>query len=175
MYLSLPLFWTAGHLAFPVCSFSIGLRQGVHCHGRSRWPTTKVFCHRTFTLVMGEGYIQRADLQRLKEVFSKYASVTEGGEKFLTYEDFVVRFLKLLPEKDYNKETLALFGGILDQVLHEMSYLILSRTRARTEPSSSRSTSLSPLRRTFASRMLFTGRRFSSLTGKAKYPILFLP
>ena len=71
---------------------------------------------------MGEGYIQRADLQRLKEVFSKYASVTEGGEKFLTYEDFVVRFLKLLPEKDYNKETLALFGGILDQVLHDISY-----------------------------------------------------
>ena len=64
---------------------------------------------------MGDGYIQRADLQRLKEVFTKYASVTEGGEKFLTYEDFVVRFLGLLPEDDYNKETLALFGGILDQ------------------------------------------------------------
>ena len=74
---------------------------------------------------MGEGYIQRADLQRLKEVFSKYASVTEGGEKFLTYEDFVVRFLKLLPEKDYNKETLALFGGILDQVLYDTSYHIM--------------------------------------------------
>ena len=71
---------------------------------------------------MGEGYIQRADLQRLKEVFSKYASVTEGGERFLTYEDFVVQFLKLLPEKNYNKETLALFGGILDQVLHDASY-----------------------------------------------------
>ena len=70
---------------------------------------------------MGEGY-RRADLQRLMEVFSKYASVTEGGEKFLTYEDFVVRFLKLLPEKDYNKETLALFGGILDQVLCISSY-----------------------------------------------------
>ena len=66
---------------------------------------------------MEKGYIQRADLQRLKEVFSEYASVTEGGEKFLTYEDFVVQFLKLLPEKDYNRETLALFGGILDQVL----------------------------------------------------------
>ena len=64
---------------------------------------------------MGEGYIQRANLQRLKEVFSKYASVTEGGRKFLTYEDFVVRFLGLLPEEGYNKETLALFGGILDQ------------------------------------------------------------
>ena len=74
---------------------------------------------------MGEGYIQRADLQRLKEVFSKYASVTEDGEKFFTYEDFVVRFLKLLPEKDYNKETLALFGGILDQVLHDISYHIM--------------------------------------------------
>ena len=98
-----------------------GAESRVHYHGGSRWPTTKVFCHRTFTLVMGEGYIQRADLQRLKEVFSKYASVTEGGEKFLTYEDFVVRFLKLLPEKDYNKQTLALFGGILDQVLHDIS------------------------------------------------------
>ena len=124
---------------------------------------------------MGEGYIQRADLQRLKEVFSKYASVTEGGEKFLTYEDFVVRFLKLLPEKDYNKETLALFGGILDQVFMYFIIIIcmhvfisISCTRAKTEPSSSRSTSLSPLRRTFASRTLFTGRRFSSLTGKAK-------
>ena len=71
---------------------------------------------------MEKGYIQRADLQRLKEVFSKYASVTEDGEKFLTYEDFVVRFLKLLPEKDCNKETLALFGGILDQAIYITSY-----------------------------------------------------
>ena len=124
---------------------------------------------------MGEGYIQRADLQRLKEVFSNYASVTEGGEKFLTYEDFVVRFLKLLPEKDYNKETLALFGGILDQVFMYFIIIIcmhvfisISCTRARMEPSSSRSTSLSPLRRTFASRTLSIGRRFNSLTGKAK-------
>ena len=61
---------------------------------------------------MGEGYIQRANLQRLREVFSKYASVTEGGEKFLTYEDFVVRFLGLLPEQDYNKETLALWWNL---------------------------------------------------------------
>ena len=67
---------------------------------------------------MGEGYIQRANLQRLKEVFTKYASVTEGGEKFLTYEDFVVRFLGLLPEENYNKESLRLLMGSVISMLY---------------------------------------------------------
>ena len=63
---------------------------------------------------MVQGYIQRADQLRLRQVFSKYASVSEGGELFLTYEDFLVNFLGLLPEQFYNKETLGMYGGVLD-------------------------------------------------------------
>ena len=60
------------------------------------------------------GYIQRADQLRLRQVFLKYASVSEGGELFLTYEDFLVKFLGLLPKQFYNRETLGLYGGVLD-------------------------------------------------------------
>ena len=78
---------------------------------------------------MGESYIQRADQASLRKVFNKYASVRDQGESFLTYEDFIVRqeveewtlkhlsirFLGLLPPDGYSRETLALYGGILDQ------------------------------------------------------------
>lgn len=64
---------------------------------------------------MGEGFIHRAPLPALREVFTRYASVTDRGEKFLTYKDFVVSFLGLLPEHGHNPDTLALYGGVLDQ------------------------------------------------------------
>ena len=56
-----------------------------------------------------------APLQELKRVFLKYASINIDGEKYLSYEDFVIRFLKILPEEHYDKETLSLFAGVLDQ------------------------------------------------------------
>jgi len=61
------------------------------------------------------GYIKRADPAALKDVFEKYASLTVDGVKFMTDEDFVIKYLGLLPENNYNKETLACLLGVLDQ------------------------------------------------------------
>ena len=52
---------------------------------------------------------------QLQLIFQKYASISESGELFLTKEDLVVRFLQLLPEKNYNEQTLSLLAGIIDQ------------------------------------------------------------
>ena len=63
----------------------------------------------------GSGYTKRANIDELKTVFQKYASLEENGEKFLTYKDFGIKFLKLLPEENYNEETLSLYAGVPDQ------------------------------------------------------------
>ena len=59
--------------------------------------------------------MKRADSDSLKVIFDKYASASVEGEKYMTDEDFVVRFLRLFPESDYNKESASLLCGILDQ------------------------------------------------------------
>jgi len=64
---------------------------------------------------MSPGYIKRADTQTLKAVFDKYASLEVEGVKYMTDEDFVIKYLELLPSKDYNKESLHLLCGVLDQ------------------------------------------------------------
>jgi solute carrier family 25 aspartate/glutamate transporter 12/13 len=61
------------------------------------------------------GYIKRAGSGALKDIFEKYASLEVEGVKFMTDEDFVIRYLGLLPEKNYNKESLHLLCGVLDQ------------------------------------------------------------
>ena len=48
-------------------------------------------------------------------MFNKYASVTQSGQLFMTDKDLVVTFLKLLPEDNYNEETLTLLAGVIDQ------------------------------------------------------------
>jgi len=63
----------------------------------------------------GAGYIKRADTHLLREVFDKYASLTVEGVRFMTDEDFVIKYLGLLPEDNYNKHTLACLLGVLDQ------------------------------------------------------------
>jgi len=57
--------------------------------------------------------VKRADENRLRDVFNKYASVEKAGEKFMTHEDFIVRYLRLFEDK-YTKKTAYLLGGILD-------------------------------------------------------------
>jgi len=63
----------------------------------------------------GQGYIKRADTQKLKAVFEKYASLEVDGVKYMTDEDFVIKYLELLPANEYNKESLHLLCGVLDQ------------------------------------------------------------
>ena len=62
----------------------------------------------------GEGYIKRADASKLRAVFEKYASLEVDGVKYMTDEDFVIKYLELLPATNYNKESLKLLCGVLD-------------------------------------------------------------
>jgi len=62
----------------------------------------------------GQGYIKRADTQKLRSVFEKYASLEVEGVKYMTDEDFVIKYLELLPEAKHNKESLQLLCGVLD-------------------------------------------------------------
>ena len=61
------------------------------------------------------GYLKRADTEQLKNIFDKYATGHVDGETYMTDEDFIVGYLKLLPEKNYNKESANILCGILDQ------------------------------------------------------------
>lgn len=59
--------------------------------------------------------IKRATNVGLKAIFDKYASLELEGTKYMTDEDFVIKYLGLLPENNYNKESLNLLCGVLDQ------------------------------------------------------------
>ncbi|KOB73136.1 putative mitochondrial solute carrier, partial [Operophtera brumata] len=62
----------------------------------------------------GAGYLKRADTEKLHEIFLKYATVEKNGEKCITSEDFVRKYLGLFDEDDYNKESVKLIAGIVD-------------------------------------------------------------
>ncbi|KAF9797029.1 hypothetical protein SFRURICE_006904 [Spodoptera frugiperda] len=62
----------------------------------------------------GAGYLKRADTDRLHEIFLKFATVDRNGERFITSEDFVRKFLGLFEEDDYNAESVKLIAGIVD-------------------------------------------------------------
>ncbi|GLH10269.1 Calcium-binding mitochondrial carrier protein Aralar1 [Gryllus bimaculatus] len=65
-----------------------------------------LFCH-------GDGYIKRADTDKLREIFRKYASKEEKGEKYMTALDFLQRYLGLFSE-DCNTDSVNLLAGIVD-------------------------------------------------------------
>lgn len=52
----------------------------------------------------------------MREIFDKYASVEKAGEKFMTYDDFIVKYLNLYPQVDdpNSKKSIKVLGGILD-------------------------------------------------------------
>ncbi|XP_022237343.1 calcium-binding mitochondrial carrier protein Aralar1-like isoform X1 [Limulus polyphemus] len=58
--------------------------------------------------------VKRADPDRLREIFEKYASVEKNGDKFMTPEDFVRRFLGLFQDSNYNRESVQLISSVLD-------------------------------------------------------------
>ncbi|XP_053603299.1 calcium-binding mitochondrial carrier protein Aralar1 isoform X1 [Plodia interpunctella] len=62
----------------------------------------------------GAGYLKRADTDKLHEIFLSYATVEKNGERHITSEDFVRKFLGLFPEDDYNKQSVELIAGIVD-------------------------------------------------------------
>ena len=58
--------------------------------------------------------MKRADSEQLKSIFEKYASTRLDDELYMTDEDFLVKFLKIFPEKNFNKDSAKLLCGILD-------------------------------------------------------------
>jgi solute carrier family 25 aspartate/glutamate transporter 12/13 len=69
---------------------------------------TKAFCQE------GGGYLKRANPHHLVEIFNKYASKEKNGEKFMTPEDFVIKFLGLFDQQNYNAHSVQLLAGIVD-------------------------------------------------------------
>lgn len=62
----------------------------------------------------GTVFVKRANTERLREIFHKYASVVQNGEKFMLASDFVRGFLGLYKDPNYNTNSVKLLGGIID-------------------------------------------------------------
>ncbi len=60
------------------------------------------------------GYIRRADPGLLRAVFDKYATQEVDGKKYMSDVDFLIRYLGLLPEDVYNRDSAKLLSGVLD-------------------------------------------------------------
>ncbi|CAG9795389.1 unnamed protein product [Diatraea saccharalis] len=58
--------------------------------------------------------VKKADPKELYNIFLQYATVEKNGEKFITNENFIRKFLALFDEDDYNNESVALFATIMD-------------------------------------------------------------
>ncbi|XP_042328688.1 calcium-binding mitochondrial carrier protein Aralar2 isoform X2 [Sceloporus undulatus] len=58
---------------------------------------------------------KRADPTELKTIFLKYASVEKNGEFYMSPNDFVTRFLKIIGDGVPNPNTVQLLGGVVDQ------------------------------------------------------------
>lgn len=58
--------------------------------------------------------MKRADAKKLREIYDKYASVEKNGERFMSHEDFVRKYLGLFPENNFSRKTVKLLSGILD-------------------------------------------------------------
>lgn len=67
-----------------------------------------------FISLQGGGYLKRANTSNLQDIFNKYASVEKNGEKYMTSEDFIRKFLGLFDSQNYNKESVHLLASILD-------------------------------------------------------------
>lgn len=56
----------------------------------------------------------RAESQALFDIFQKYATVAVKDERYMTAYDFVVKYLGLLKEDNYNEQTMKVLAGIAD-------------------------------------------------------------
>lgn len=65
-------------------------------------------------MLQGGGYLKRANPEVLKHIFNKYASIEKDGEKFMTPEDFVIRYLGFFDSENYNTESVQLLAAIVD-------------------------------------------------------------
>ncbi|XP_015667350.1 calcium-binding mitochondrial carrier protein Aralar1 [Protobothrops mucrosquamatus] len=58
---------------------------------------------------------KRADPNELRNIFLQYATVEQSGERYMTPEDFVRRYLGLYTEPHFNPKTVDLLAGVADQ------------------------------------------------------------
>ncbi|XP_063909682.1 calcium-binding mitochondrial carrier protein Aralar1 isoform X2 [Zophobas morio] len=65
-------------------------------------------------IIKGGGYLKRANPDHLRDIFDKYASKEKNGEKFMTAEDFVIKYLGLFGPENYNAHSVGLLAGIVD-------------------------------------------------------------
>lgn len=65
-------------------------------------------------MFQGSGHLKRAHPDNLIEIFKKYASVEKNGEKFMTSEDFIRRYLGLFDGNNYNAASVKLLASIVD-------------------------------------------------------------
>lgn len=57
-------------------------------------------------------HLKRASTEKLREIFNRYATKDINGEKFMTSEDFVRKFLGLFPDTDFNDVSFLTFTTI---------------------------------------------------------------
>lgn len=62
----------------------------------------------------GKTHLRRAPTEKLQDIFNKYASQEISGEKFMTSEDFVRKFLGLFQDENYNKESVKYLAYVAD-------------------------------------------------------------
>lgn len=83
-------------------------KAGMEDYGLLRLLLTRASCEGS------QQYIRRADSDRLREVFEKYASVEKEGVQYMTPNDFVRGFLGLYEGPKYNQQAVNMLGSILD-------------------------------------------------------------
>lgn len=66
------------------------------------------------TINEGPGYLKRAGTLELQEIFNKYASVEIQGEKYMTPDDLIRKFLGLYQCSNYNPKTVKLLASVID-------------------------------------------------------------
>ena len=72
--------------------------------------------------------IKRADVDELREVFNRHASITscDDGEKLMTYSDFIHNYLGLMPRENYDPNTLLLLASTVDTTRDQYEFLSLT-------------------------------------------------
>ncbi|KRT85359.1 HLH domain-containing protein [Oryctes borbonicus] len=64
--------------------------------------------------LVSDPYVSRSKKDKLQEIFEKYASIEENGHKYMTPEDFVVKFLGLYEPGSSNTEVIHLLASAVD-------------------------------------------------------------
>lgn len=71
-------------------------------------------------MLQGPGYLKRANTEKLQGIFNKYASVEVQGEKYMTPDDLIRKFLGLYAFPNYNTKSVKLLAGIIDTSKDEL-------------------------------------------------------